>query len=107
MRAYAVAHLRNPDRRNPEIREYLRKIQDTLDPYGGRFLVHGGNVEVAEGEWPGVLVVIEFPDRDKVRAWYNSGAYQEILPLRTRNVDGDVIFAEGVPEGYHPSAAAA
>jgi uncharacterized protein (DUF1330 family) len=105
MSAYAVAHLYDPDPGHPEIGEYLRRIQDTLDPYGGRFIVHGGNVEVAEGKGPGALVVIEFPDRGKVRAWYASGAYQEILPLRTRNIDGDVIFADGVPDGYHPAGA--
>ena len=107
MSAYAVAHLYNPNPGHPEIGEYLQRIQDTLDPYGGRFVVHGGDVEVVEGKWPGVLVVIEFPDRDKVRAWYSSGAYQDILPLRTRNIDGDVIFADGVPEGYRPGARAA
>lgn len=107
MTAYAVAHLHNPNPSNPEIGEYLRRIQGTLNPYGGRFLIHGGDVEVVEGKWPGALVVIEFPDREKVRAWYNSGAYQDILPLRTRNIDGDVIFADGVPDGYDPSVLAA
>lgn len=103
MTAYAVAHLHNPNPASPDVAEYLRRIQGTLDPYGGRFVVHGGNVEVVEGKWPGVIVVVEFPDRDRVRAWYTSGAYQEILPLRTRNIDGDLIFADGVPDGYDPS----
>ena len=38
-----------------------------------------------EGAWPGHLIIIEFPDRERVHAWYESAAYQEILPLRTNN----------------------
>ncbi len=61
MTAYAVAHLRTVDQ-NAEIVDYLRRIDATLDPFGGRFVVHGALPEVLEGEWPGFLVVIGFPD---------------------------------------------
>ena len=57
MTAYAVAHLRSVDQ-NAEIVDYLRRIDATLDPFDGRFVVHGVLPEVLEGEWPGVLVVI-------------------------------------------------
>ena len=58
--------------------------------------------EVLEGEWPGVLVVIGFPDLDAARAWYYSPAYQEILPLRTRNSDGVTLIVDGVRRGTRP-----
>jgi uncharacterized protein (DUF1330 family) len=98
--AYAVAHLRTVDQ-NAEILDYLLRIDATLDPFGGRFLVHGTLPEVLEGHWPGVLVVIAFPDLDAARAWYHSPAYQEILPLRTRNADGyrAARFAEKLAAG--------
>ena len=124
MTAYAVAHLRAVDQ-NTEILEYLRRIDGTLDPFDGHFVVHGVLPEVVErgietgtgpgdvtaarkppgldlpaGEWPGFLVVIGFPDLDAARAWYDSPAYQEILPLRTRNSDGVTLLVDGVPEGY-------
>lgn len=99
MTAYAVAHLRSVDQ-NAEILDYLRRIDATLDPFEGRFAVHGATPEVLEGEWPGVLVVIAFPDRGAARAWYDSSAYREILPLRTRNSDGVTLLVDGVPEGY-------
>jgi uncharacterized protein (DUF1330 family) len=107
MTAYGLAHLYNPNPHHPEVLEYLERIQDTLDPYGGRFLVHGGNVEVLEGSWPGALVVIEFPSLAEARDWYDSGPYQEILPLRTNNIDGDVILAEGVGPGHDSAKMAA
>ncbi|MFJ9777727.1 DUF1330 domain-containing protein [Kitasatospora sp. NPDC101157] len=68
-----------------------------LEPFGGRFVVHGGNVEVAEGGWGSDVIVIEFPDRERVRAWYDSPACREVLPLRTRQPVADAIFADGCP----------
>ena len=42
--AYAVAHLRTPTL-NEDVVEYLERIQDTMDPFGGRFAVHVPNLE--------------------------------------------------------------
>ena len=69
--AYAIAHLHDPQV-DPDVLEYLERIQTTLDPFGGRFLVHGATVEVREGEWPGTVVVIAFPDVTAARDWYDS-----------------------------------
>jgi len=80
----------------PPIVEYLRRIDATLRPYGGRFLVHGGPLEVLEGSWPGTAIIIEFPDVDSARDWYRSAAYQEILRLRTDHSESDIILIEGV-----------
>ncbi|WP_326569581.1 DUF1330 domain-containing protein [Amycolatopsis rhabdoformis] len=103
MTAYAIAHLRQPGVIHPEVGEYLRRIQSTLDPFGGRFLVHGAQAQVLEGVWPGPIVVVGFPDLDAARRWYDSPSYREILPLRTDHLVGDVVLIEGVgPE--HDSA---
>jgi uncharacterized protein (DUF1330 family) len=99
MTAYAVAHL-HAVRRGPAIVDYLKRIDRTLAPYGGRFLVHGGNKIVLEGDWPGDLIVIAFPDMERARAWYESPAYRAILPLRTDNAEGAVILAEGVGDDH-------
>ena len=64
MPTYALAHLYDPAP-HPEVVEYIERIQDTLDPYGGRFLVHGAEVTVVEGDWPGTIVILEFPDREQ------------------------------------------
>ena len=104
--AYAIAHLRTPQI-NDDVLQYLDRIQATLDPHGGRFLVHGGHVEVKEGPWPGTIVVIEFPSVAEARAWYESPAYQEILHLRTDHIEGEAILVSGVPEDYDPGATAA
>lgn len=92
--AYAIAHLRSVDF-GPDIVEYLQRIDATLEPFDGRFIVHGARVEVLEGDWPGDIVVIAFADLATARAWYASPAYQAILALRTDNAQGDVILVPG------------
>ena len=95
MKAYAIAYLRNV-RMGGDIVEYLERIDETLAAYDGHFIVHGATPERIEGVWEGAPIVIEFPDYDHLRDWYESAEYREILPLRTENSDGVVIFVEGV-----------
>ena len=97
--AYALAYLREVDL-GPAIVDYLERIDATMAPYGGRFLVHGGTVTPLEGTWDGDLVVLEFPDAAAARAWYDSPAYQEILALRTEHSASIACLVEGVPPGY-------
>lgn len=99
MTAYAIAHLREVAF-GDEVSEYIMRIDETLAPFDGRFVVHGVTPEVLEGPWQGDLVVIAFPDRAAAHAWYASPAYQAILPLRTRNATGPAIIVEGAPDGY-------
>ena len=96
-----LCHLRTPHI-NDEVLEYNERIQATLGSYSGRFLVHGAEVDVKEGPWPGTVVIIEFPDVGAAQAWYHSPAYQAILPLRTDNIDGSALIVEGVAPATTP-----
>ncbi|MBP7701685.1 MAG: DUF1330 domain-containing protein [Phenylobacterium sp.] len=96
---YAIGHLRNVTPGEPIV-EYLQRIDATLAPFGGKFRIHGGQAEVLEGEWAGDLIVIEFADRQSARGWYDSPAYQQILPLRTGSSQADVILLDGVPDDH-------
>lgn len=99
MTAYGIGHLTNVEM-GDDIVAYLAAIDATLAPFGGKFLIHGGENEHMEGVWPGDLIVIGFPDRDAARAWYRSAAYQKILPLRTRNSSGHVFLIDGVDDSH-------
>jgi len=99
MPAYAIAHLRSVDV-GEDIMRYLAEIDATLEQYNGRFIVHGGQITVVEGDWPGNLVIVEFPDRERATAWYESPEYRAILPLRTENSDSSAIIVDGVPPDY-------
>ncbi len=96
MSAYAVGILNNV-RVNDDIRKYLQEIDATLHPYQGRFIIHGDPCLLREGEFPGNLVVIQFPDLERASGWYASPAYCEIKSLRTANSDGIVFLVQGVP----------
>jgi uncharacterized protein (DUF1330 family) len=95
MTAYVIAHLWALQM-GPEIVRYVERIDSTLEPYNGRFVVHGASPDVREGVLDGDVIVVEFPDRVSATGWYESAAYQEILPLRTANSDGWVVILDGV-----------
>ncbi|MFE4691140.1 DUF1330 domain-containing protein [Streptomyces sp. NPDC056749] len=105
MSAYAIAHLQDAAP-HPEIAEYVEQLPATFEAYGGSFLVHFTPHEVKEGTWPGSVVVLGFPGIAEARAWWDSPEYQEIAPLRSRHIEGDIILVEGVPDGYDPAASA-
>jgi uncharacterized protein (DUF1330 family) len=95
MPAYVIASIEvtNPD----TYQAYSAQVEATLEPYGGRFLVRGGNLQPLEGgEWfDPRLVVIEFPSEEAVRSWYESDDYQRILPIRQQNSRGRLVIASG------------
>lgn len=99
MSAYAIAHMQSITI-GPWIVEYLERIDETLAPYSGRFLVHGDRADVREGDFSGDLILIEFPDRDHAVGWYESEAYRKIVSLRTTNTNGWVVFIHGVPTDH-------
>jgi uncharacterized protein (DUF1330 family) len=77
--------------------DYRRMVPATLVPFGGRFVVRGGQTEVLEGDWrPSRLVLLEFPSIERARAWWNSPEYAEARALRQATSTGTLIILEGV-----------
>lgn len=76
--------------------EYKRQLPATLEPFGARYAVRGGATEVLEGDWsPTRLVIIEFPDMARLKAWYNSAAYRPLIALRQRSARARLLAIEG------------
>jgi uncharacterized protein (DUF1330 family) len=68
----------------------------SVEKYGGRFKVRGGNAELIEGVGqPKRVVVLEFDDLAAAKRWYNSPEYQEALAIRQRASKSRVILVEG------------
>lgn len=99
MQTFAIGRLRDVTL-SADIVAYLERIDATLSPFGGQFVIHGGPVTVLEGAWDGDLVVIGFPSRAAAEGWYASPAYREILPLRTGSAACDVVLIDGVTPGH-------
>ena len=64
--------------------EYRVKVGPMIASYGGRYLTKGGSHQFPEGgHWkPERVVIIEFPDKERLNAWYNSVEYQPLFVLR-------------------------
>jgi uncharacterized protein (DUF1330 family) len=103
MPAYLINHLRQPGVVPAEVLDYLDQVQETLDPFGGKFIVQGSEIEILEGAWAGSVIVVAFPDVMSARSWYRSAAYQEILHLRTDHIIGDVVLVDGVAADHTPA----
>lgn len=100
MKTYLINHLRIPgDIPNDDALTYLELVEDTVAPYGGKWLAQGPPSVVVEGAWPGAVVLMEFPSREAAVQWHRSSAYQAILPLRTHNAISDLILIDEFPEG--------
>jgi uncharacterized protein (DUF1330 family) len=82
---------------DPEgIKPYSARVDSTFEPFGGRYVVRGGQIAPLEGEAPkGRIVMIAFPSMERAQAWYNSPAYREIMPIRHKAAKSRVFIVEG------------
>ena len=99
MTAYAIVNVKIKDpERYPE---YASRVPQTLEKYGGRYLVRGGEAEVLEGSWDvDRLVVLEFESRERFHEWYNSPEYTPLRRLRQEIADTQLVLVDG----YEPQA---
>jgi len=64
---------------------------------GGKFVVRGGELAVLEGDWqPSRLVILEFPDLDAAKRFYDSEIYQEAKKLRDGAANLRMVAVEGI-----------
>ncbi|MEH6628637.1 MAG: DUF1330 domain-containing protein [Motiliproteus sp.] len=72
--------------------EYRSKVPATLEPWGATLVFRGRQLEVLGGEHNHEsTVVIRFPDAKAASSWFNSPAYQALIPLRQQAADVDLI----------------
>lgn len=94
MAGYVVAHIERVTDQT-EFEDYRSKVEATITQYGGRFIVRG-TPTAKEGEWPGRLVVLEFPSKARAEEWYHSAEYKPLLEQRLRCAVTRVAISEGV-----------
>jgi uncharacterized protein (DUF1330 family) len=94
-KAYVVVDIdvTDPDR----YAQYRELAAPAVEAAGGRYLVRGGSTEVFEGDRvPNRVVILEFPDMDAARAWYESDAYVAARRQREGAATGSLIAVEGI-----------
>ena len=95
MAAYIVVQIEITD---PETFEtYRAQVPATLEPYGGEFIVRGGDMEILEGEWAAPrCAILKFPDMDAAKAWQASPEYEGPMALRQTSANVNMIVVDGI-----------
>ena len=80
--------------------EYRVKVAPMIASYGGRYITKAGSHKFPENpHWkPERVVIIEFPNMERLNAWYTSTEYQPLMALRKESTDEKdmVITVEGM-----------
>ncbi len=63
--------------------KYTDRTPPIVKKYGGKFLTRGEEVTTMEGTpYEGRMVILEFPDKASIEAWFNDPEYQEAMKFR-------------------------
>jgi uncharacterized protein (DUF1330 family) len=82
-----------------KMEEYREHVAETVEHFGGRYLVARGRFDVMEGEWRPVFpVLLEFPSMEAARDWYASEEYAELKMLRAAAAKCTAVFMEGIAQ---------
>jgi uncharacterized protein (DUF1330 family) len=98
MPAYVVVDIEVTDAETYE--RYKALAPASIAQYGGRYVARGGKTDVLEGEWrPTRLVILEFPDAARARAWWESAEYAEGKRLRQQSARTRMVLVDGLAAG--------
>ena len=90
MPAYIIARVDVTDWERYQ--NYTKATPAVIERFGGKFIARGGQLITLEGpEETRRLVVIEFPDLDTARAFFQSEEYAEVKKLRAGAATGQFL----------------
>ncbi len=95
MAAYIIARITVTDPARYE--NYKALAPAAIARYGGKYLARGGVTEILEG--PGEdrrVVILEFPDMNAARSFYNSPEYAAAKSERAGAAEGQFLLVEGL-----------
>jgi uncharacterized protein (DUF1330 family) len=95
MPAYIIVEtdIHDPD----QYERYKAASPAAVAAYGGRFVARGGALAVLEGDWePKRIVVLEFPDLETARRFYDSEEYGQAKRLREGAANLNMVAVEGI-----------
>lgn len=95
MPAYMIAKINVTDW--DQYNEYIKVTPGIIAKYGGRFIVRGGDMVTLEGpeeKWR--IVVVEFPDLEKVKEFYYSPEYADAKKIREGAALAQFVAISGV-----------
>ena len=80
--------------------EYAKLAREILPKYGGRYLARSRRNMLLEGDGPipCCLAILQFPNMDAVRSWYDSSENQSAAKIRQSGAKFRIIAIEGLPD---------
>jgi uncharacterized protein (DUF1330 family) len=72
--------------------------QEIFDKFSAKLVGLDEDTETVEGSWPYTrTVIIEFPNKEDARTWYNSAEYQAVVGLRHDSTTSNLVIVSGYP----------
>jgi uncharacterized protein (DUF1330 family) len=94
--AYLIAHVQVTDADG--WKQYITALPGTMAPYHVKTLSRAQPVALDASTPPaGSTVILAFNSMDDLKAWWNSPAYQAIIPLREKSAKSVVYALPGLP----------
>jgi uncharacterized protein (DUF1330 family) len=87
MKYYCVAEMKITD---PSwVQDYVQNVTGMVERHGGRYLTRTNRIEQIEGagQCPQVMLVIEWPSREAIDAFYESEEYRPYREARERGAE--------------------
>ncbi|WP_051390266.1 DUF1330 domain-containing protein [Bradyrhizobium sp. Ec3.3] len=79
--------------------EYAKLAREILPRYGGRYLARSQNNLLLEGAGsaPCCMAILQFPNLDAVRSWYESPENQSAAKVRQSGAKFRIVAIDGLP----------
>jgi uncharacterized protein (DUF1330 family) len=76
---------------------YVQNVTKLVEQRGGRYLARTSTLEKIEGEraLPQILVILEWPSKEKAMAFYGSEEYRPYLASRIAGAKNEFLLAAG------------
>ncbi|MBL4785064.1 MAG: DUF1330 domain-containing protein [Cohaesibacteraceae bacterium] len=94
MSAYIISRVSIEDSKS--MKSYMLAAPDSVEEFGGEYLVRTGEIEVLEGNADyDRIVVLKFPDKTQALAWYNSDSYRDLRDQRWKSATAHIVVVPG------------
>ena len=93
MSAFFIATVTVKD--GEKFQEYAARSKETFDISGGEIVMRGKYIAALTGDAAHqAAAIVKFQDMDALDKWYNSDAYQALIPLREEAADMTIVKYE-------------
>ena len=76
---------------------YIPKAAEIVAKHGGQYLARGGKLQSLEGTEPaGRVAIVQFPNLEALKKFYDSPEYREVAQVRQKNSKSRFFAVEGV-----------